>query len=254
MLEQAPVLLVIPTYNEALNLKRLIEEICAEHLALNILVIDDNSPDGTGRLADSLGQTTPRMSVLHRKGKLGIGSAHKEGFQWAIQRGYERILTMDADFSHSPRYLRSLLEGGSSEDVVIGSRYIQGGGLQGWSMVRRFLTHTAHGLTRSFLGISYDCTGGLRLYPVPVLKQVEFQDIRSDGYAFLIEMLFRLTRNGVNIREIPIVINSRHQGKSKISKREILKAVMTLLRLSGQQLLEPKKTARPIHARHAIPL
>jgi len=165
-------------------------------------------------------------------GKLGIGSAHKDGFRYAIERGYHWAITMDADFSHSPEYLPRLLAEASAADVVIGSRYIPGGGLAGWSLPRRLLTHTAHSLTQFLLGIPYDCTGGFRLYPVSMLKQIGFDEIRSEGYAFLIEMIDRVNRKGLSVHQIPIVINSRDKGQSKISRREVLRAAKTLLRLS----------------------
>ena len=234
MTPRAEILVVIPTYNEAENLPQLIREIVQEKLPLEILVIDDHSPDGTGQVAEAMKSEAP-VTVLHRAGKLGIGSAHKEGFRHAIQHGYRWVLTMDADFAHSPRYLKRLLEGSEFADVVVGSRYIQGGGLAGWSRARRILTHTAHWLTTAFLRMPYDCTGGFRLYPVALLKEINLDEIHAEGYAFLIEMLFHIRRKGHTVGEIPIVISTRHRGKSKISRAEILRAVKTLGRLSLQR-------------------
>lgn len=225
------VLLIIPTYNEAGNLPRLIGEIQEQRLPLEILVIDDNSPDGTGRIAEELSRQAP-IQVLHRSGKLGIGSAHREGFRYAMAHGYRWTATMDADFSHSPEYLPALLEKAEPDRVVIGSRYIPGGGVSGWAWHRRWLTHTAHWLTMTLLRIPYDCTGGFRLYPVPLLRQLALDEVHSEGYAFLTELLFHITRRGFRVVEIPIVINSRHKGKSKISRSEIFKAAFTLIRLS----------------------
>jgi len=222
---------IIPTYNEAGNIEDLIRQIHRQGLGLDILVIDDNSPDGTGRIAEALAAEAP-VKVMRRKGKLGIGSAHKDGFRYAMEHDYDWAITMDADFSHSPEVLPSLLAGASAADVVIGSRYIPGGGLAGWSWPRRLLTHTAHSLTGLLLGIPYDCTGGFRLYPVSALRQIRFDQIRSEGYAFLIEMIDLVHRKGLSVHQIPIVINSRDKGQSKISRREILRAVKTLLRLS----------------------
>ena len=230
MEKRSDTLVIIPTYNETGNLEKLLREIQALGLGLDLLVIDDNSPDGTGRLADRLSQEMP-LAVIHRPGKLGIGSAHKEGFRHAITRGYRQAITMDADFSHSPRYLRPMLERSQQADVVVGSRYIPGGGLHGWSVPRLLLTHTAHLLTRVCLGIPQDCTGGFRLYQIERLRNLRFDDVKAEGYAFLMEMLFLVQRQGFTIQEIPIVINSRHHGKSKISKREIFRAVVTLARL-----------------------
>lgn len=231
MKKSADAVVIIPTYNEAGNIERLIREIRAQALPLDILVIDDNSPDGTGRLTEELSRQIP-LQVLHRPCKLGIGSAHKEGFRWALGQGYSTVMTMDADFAHSPAYLREMLEKAGLGKVVIGSRYIRGGGLEGWGLPRLVLTHSAHWLTRRVLGIPYDCTGGLRLYPAGVLKQIHFDKVRSEGYAFLIEMLFQVRKQGFSVAEVPIVISSRRLGKSKISRSEILRAVKTLCRLS----------------------
>ncbi len=235
------VLLIIPTYNEVENIERLLKEIDEQRLPLDILVIDDNSPDGTGTLLEQLARCMP-LTIIHRSGKLGIGSAHKHGFQHAIARGYRYALTMDADFSHAPSYLPAMLAWAASADVVIGSRYIEGGGLSGWSMWRRVVTHTAHGLTRYCLKMPYDCTGGFRLYRTDVLRAIEFNEIRSDGYAFLIEMLYHVTRQKFSVHEMPIVINSRHKGRSKISRTEILHAIKTLGRLHMERWLGRSQT------------
>ena len=236
MLKRADTLLVIPTYNEAGNLERLIREVGAQALPLEILVIDDNSPDGTADLAEALSKEFP-LKVLRRKGKLGVGSAHKEGFRYALEHGYGAVMTMDADFAHSPEYLREMLRQGEASDVVVGSRYLTGGGLSGWSLPRRLLTHTAHRLTVSLLGIPYDCTGGLRLYRSSLLRQIDFDGIRSEGNAFLIEMIFRISRRGFSVSQIPIVIPTRRLGESKVSQSEILRALKTVCRLSLQRML-----------------
>ncbi len=232
------ILVIIPTYNEAENLPKLVREIVQENLPLDLLVIDDHSPDGTGQIAERLKPEAP-VTVLHRSGKLGIGSAHKEGFRYAIRNGYPWAITMDADFAHSPHYLKHLLEASQFAEVVVGSRYIPGGGLAGWSWPRRILTHTAHGLTTALLGIPYDCTGGFRIYSVSLLKEIYLDEIQAEGYAFLIELLFHIRRKGHTVGQIPIVISTRHQGKSKISRSEILKAIQTLLRLSLHRVRTP---------------
>lgn len=230
------VLLIIPTYNEAGNIARLIREIQEQRLPLEILVIDDNSPDGTAKIAEELASEAP-VRVLCRSGKLGIGSAHREGFRYAIEHGYLWAATMDADFSHSPEYLPALLAKADQGRIVVGSRYIPGGGLSGWEWYRRVLTHTAHWLTTNLLKIPYDCTGGFRLYPVPLLRELALEEVHSEGYAFLTELLFHVSRKGFRVVEIPIIINSRHKGKSKISRAEILRAVKTLCRLSLQRMM-----------------
>ncbi len=234
-------LVIIPTYNEVGNIERLLREIVAQGLGLDILVIDDHSPDGTGILLDGLAAELP-LQVIHREKKLGIGSAHERGFDYARERGYAHVLTMDADFAHDPAYLRSVLAHTGEADVVVGSRYMAGGGLRGWSLIRLLLTHTAHWCTTHLLGLPQDCTGGFRLYDVAVFERFDYHQIRSDGYAFLIEMLFYLRRAGCSILEVPITITSRHSGVSKISRVEILNAITTLLRLS---------LARPGRARGA---
>ena len=229
-------LLIIPTYNEAGNITRLLQEVQAEGLEdVQILIIDDNSPDGTGAIAEALSKHMP-LTVIHRAGKLGIGSAHRQGFAYALTQGYGHVMTMDADFSHQPCYLRALLDKARTADVIVGSRYLPGGGLSGWSVTRRVITHTAHWLTTHALGLPQDCTGGLRLYDAAALRAIDFSQIRSEGYAFLIELLFHIRGQGFSIAELPIVINSRHTGESKISRIEILNAVKTLIRLSWHRV------------------
>ncbi|MBI3321299.1 MAG: polyprenol monophosphomannose synthase [Candidatus Omnitrophica bacterium] len=231
---QARTLLVIPTYNEAGNIERLLREVQAEGLEdVEILVIDDNSPDGTGALADALTKRMP-LKVIHRPAKLGIGSAHRQGFAYAIAQGFGHVMTMDADFAHQPCYLHAMLAKAGMADVIVGSRYLPGGGLSGWGLRRRLITYTAHWLTTHVLKLPQDCTGGLRLYDAAVLRAVDFAQIRSEGYAFLIELLFHIKGQGFSIAELPIVINSRHAGESKISRIEIVNAVRTLVRLAVQ--------------------
>lgn len=227
------VLLVIPTYNEAGNIVALLRAVQAQQLGADILVVDDHSPDGTAQLVEALAAELP-VRVLHRPGKLGVGSAHKDGIRHAIEQGYTHVLTMDADFAHDPSYLSVLLAHADAADVVVGSRYLSGGGVSGWTLVRRLITRTAHWLTTRMLGLPYDCTGGFRLYRLSVFERVDYQRIRSDGYAFLIEMFYYVRRAGCSVREIPIVIPSRNCGVSKISKVEIFNAVSTLMRLALQ--------------------
>lgn len=227
-------LLVIPTYNEAGNIEQLLRQIPSAELGLDLLVIDDNSPDGTGMIAEVLAEELP-VRVMHRPAKLGIGSAHKAGFRHALEHGYGRVMTMDADFAHAPSDLASMLSCADRADVVIGSRYLSGGGLAGWSLWRRAITHTAHWLTTHLLGLPYDCTGGFRLYDTAVFEQVDLDAIRSDGYAFLTELLWIIVRAGFTVHELPIVITFREHGASKISRVEILRAVKMLLQLSLQR-------------------
>lgn len=224
-------LVVIPTYNEAGNIERLLRQIPAAAFGLDLLVIDDNSPDGTGVLVEALAGQLP-VRVMQRPAKLGIGSAHKAGFRYALEHGYGRVMTMDADFAHAPSDVASMLACADHADVVIGSRYLSGGGLTGWSLWRRVVSHTAHWLTTHLLGLPYDCTGGFRIYDTAVFEQVDLDAIHSDGYAFLIELLFTIAREGFTVYELPIVVTFREHGASKISRIEILRAVKTLMQLS----------------------
>lgn len=225
-------LLIIPTYNEAGNLQRLVEEIQRLQLGVDLLVVDDHSPDGTGALADALAARLP-VAVIHRDKKLGIGSAHKAGFQYAMDQGYAYVMTMDADFSHSPDYLRPMRALAASADLVIGSRYVQGGGFDRFGLHRLLLTKTVHWLTQSLLGLPYDCTGGLRLYRVAVLQTLDLGRISSDGHALLFELVYRIKQRGGVIREYPITIQSRREGRSKVSVSELLRAAISLIRLAS---------------------
>ena len=227
-------LLVIPTYNERGNIEQLVEEIHRQQLGLDFLIIDDHSPDGTGALADELSRRLP-ITVIHREKKFGIGSAHKAGFRYAMAHQYEYVMTMDADFSHSPEYLRPMLDRAASADVVLGSRYVQGGGFAKFGLHRLLLTKTVHWLTSSLLGLSYDCTGGLRVYRVAALARLdEMEEIPSNSHAFLIEILFHIKRHGGVIHEYPITIQPRREGKSKVSLHELLRSAASLVRLSTQ--------------------
>lgn len=240
---RARTLLVIPTYNEAGNIVSLLRKIHAQPVALEVLVIDDSSPDGTAALVESLASTMP-VAVVRRPGKLGIGGAHKAGFRYAMERGYDRVITMDADFTHDPGYLSVLLAQADAADVVIGSRYVKGGGVIRWSLARRLITHTAHWLTLAVLRLPYDCTGGFRLYNADVFRRVDYQAVQANGYAFLIEMLYEVRRAGCSVLEVPVVIPPRNCGVSKISLAEVRSALTTVFRLAA---------SRPRPARRATP-
>ena len=239
MPDSAEALLIIPTYNEAGNIQRLTWEIQEQQLGLDILVIDDHSPDGTGDLAEQLAREMP-LRVIHRNGKYGIGSAHKLGLRYATEHGYRTAITMDADLAHSPRYLRHMMEKASHADVVIGSRYIEGGDSfrRGW--LRPFISWAAHGLTTCVLKLPYDCTGGLRLYRVSSLKRIEWDQILSDGHAFLMESLYAIQGKGLTILEVPIVVQPRLTGESKVSLTEVLVTGKVFLRL----LLQSRRQRR----------
>lgn len=228
-------LVTIATYNELENLPRLVEEIFAQAPDVEILVIDDNSPDGTGRWCDEKHARDARVHCLHRAGKLGLGTATIAGMQYAIKQGYDQVLNMDADFSHHPRYLPAMLkrmQDGEPVDVVIGSRYIPGGGVQGWPLKRRLMSKGVNIYARALLGLwPRDCSGAFRLYRVELLEKLDFEHIVSRGYSFQEEVLWRLKRLGARFAEVPIVFADRELGVSKINGGEAGAAVRILFRL-----------------------
>ena len=233
-------IVIIPTYNEAENIAPLIENLFLLDVSLDVLVVDDNSPDDTGAVVEQCAQQDDRIQIIHRPEKMGLGTAYTAGFERALQQGYNRIITMDADFSHNPRYIPLLLGLTEDHDLGIGSRYVPGGGVRLWGVHRRALSRGANLLARTVLGLkTNDCTAGFRCYRAEVLRAVHPQSIRADGYSYLIEMLWRVQGAGFDVAETPIVFTDRRQGASKISRNEIFKAALTVLRLalSRQPLL-----------------
>ncbi|RUA17112.1 MAG: polyprenol monophosphomannose synthase [Clostridia bacterium] len=227
------ILIIIPTFNEAENIRPLIERILELDETLDVLVVDDHSPDGTGDIAEAISTETPHVQVIHRPQKLGLGTAYTAGFVQALQQGYDRIITMDADFSHNPRYIPSLLRLSETYDLTIGSRYVPGGGVRLWGLHRRFLSKMANLFARTALGLqAHDCTAGFRCYRASVLETINPHTIRADGYSFLLEMLWRVQKAGFSIGETPIVFTDRRRGASKISQKEILLAAGTVFRLA----------------------
>lgn len=229
-------LVVVPCYNEGDNIRRLVEQILGLGAGLDVLVIDDASPDGTGAIAEELAASHPEVDVLHRPGKLGLGTAYLAGFRHGLDRGYEQVITMDADFSHQPSYLPGLRELGASADLAIGSRYVAGGGASGWPLRRKIVSGTANFLARTVLGISTnDCTAGFRCYSRHALLTVRPESVLSEGYSFLVEMLYRVEKSGLVVREMPIIFVERQAGASKINRAEVYKTLATLgrLRLPG---------------------
>lgn len=239
--------IVIPTYNERENIDLLVKSIQDLALALQIIVVDDNSPDGTGELANDLAGQHPGIHVIHRPGKLGLGTAHIAGMRAALARGAAYIITMDADFSHHPRYLPALIEALDHSDVVIGSRYVPGGGTLCCTAPRKALSRGANLFTRAVLNLcASDATAGFRGYRRAVLESIPLDHIMSDGYSFLIEMLYVCQRHGWQIGEVPIVFENRRRGASKISKTEILKAVQTVVRLGWKRFSGGTTSSRTI--------
>ena len=212
-------LIIIPTYNEYDNLRPLLEQIFTYAPASDILIVDDNSPDGTGKLADEIASQNPQVHVMHRAGKLGLGTAYIAGFKYAVEHQYDAAFEMDADFSHDPRYLPDFLKAIESADLVIGSRYVKGGGTPNWSLLRRFISGGGNIFARVMLGIPVrDCTAGYRCYRRTVLESLGLDTIESQGYAFQVELAYRVYKRGFKIVETPIIFLDRRVGKSKMSR------------------------------------
>ncbi len=231
-------LIIVPTYNELENIRRLLPELMALGPDIHVLVVDDNSPDGTGKLADELAAENDRISVLHRPGKLGLGSAYVAGFKSAIRQDVDCVFEMDADFSHDPAMIPEFIEEIASCDVVIGSRYISGINVVNWPMSRLLLSYFANIYTRLVTGMTIrDTTSGYKCFRREVLENIELDEVRSDGYAFQIEMNFRCWRKGYRIREIPIIFVDRRSGTSKLSQGVINEAVWVVWWLRLQRLL-----------------
>lgn len=226
------VIVVIPTYNEKDNIENLATQILGQDSRINILFVDDNSPDGTGQIADRLAGENPRVRVLHRAGKLGLGSAYREGFAIALDAGADAVIEMDADFSHDPVMLPKFIEMIASYDVVVGSRYINGVSVVNWPIRRLILSYFASVYTRTVTGLKLsDCTGGFKCFRRNVLESIDFTSIKSDGYSFQIEMNFRCHELGYSIGELPIIFVDRHAGTSKMSKQIVREAVFMVWKL-----------------------
>jgi len=231
------VFVVLPTYNEAENISRLVPELMALPVDLNVVVVDDNSPDDTGQLAEDLAVRYPqRMFVMHRSAKLGLGTAYLTGYKCAFGMGADFILTMDADFSHPPKDIPAMVARAAQADVVIGSRYVAGGAMISlWQ--RRLLSRLANALACWLLGLqARDVTAGFRLYRRAVLESVPLDRIFSSGYSFLIEMLYLVQQRGWRVAEVPITYRDRVSGQSKISQNEIFKALYTVARLTFRRM------------------
>jgi dolichol-phosphate mannosyltransferase len=229
---RSKLLVVVPTYIEKENIEELISVLLNLEEKPHILVIDDHSPDGTGDLVQEISLVHPgQIFLIRREAKLGIGSAHVRGFKFGLENNYPYVLTMDADFSHHPKYISQMLRLAGRADIVIGSRYVTGGGTRNWGIVRPIFSRTANFLAKNMLRLrARDCTAGFRLYRKEVLSAIDFDSIYSQGYSFLIEVLYKCQRKGFTIAEVPIIFENRKAGPSKISKWEIVKAVQTLVK------------------------
>jgi dolichol-phosphate mannosyltransferase len=228
-----PRLLVsLATYNEAGNLAALVEEIHKYVPHAHVLVIDDNSPDGTGRIADELAARDPRVHVLHRPGKLGLGTATLAAMNYAIEHGYDYLQNMDADFSHPPRFLPGILAGMDRHDVMIGSRYVAGGGTENWPLVRKAISRSVNTLVRFLFRMPVkDASGAFRCYRVSKLREAHLEETRSRGYSFQQEVLFRCHKAGCKLGEYPIVFENRRAGASKVNTREAVRSIGMILYL-----------------------
>jgi dolichol-phosphate mannosyltransferase len=226
-------LVIIPTYNERDNIQRIVPMALDQDERLDVLVIDDGSPDGTGQLANELAASNPRVHVLHRAGKLGLGTAYLAGFRWGIEQGYDWMFEMDADFSHDPAHLPAFIEALSQYDLVLGSRYLEGRvTVINWPMTRLILSYGANVYARMVTGLPVaDATGGFKAFRRTVLESLDLTRVESEGYAFQIEMSFRAWKKGFRLAEIPIVFVDRTLGESKMSKKIIREAVWKVWKL-----------------------
>lgn len=236
-----PPLVFIPTYNERDNAQRLLTSLLELPQKLDILFLDDNSPDGTGELLDQLATVHPNVYVIHRRSKLGIGSAHYDGISWAYEHQYATLITMDCDFTHRPECINVALQMPEVVDCVIGSRYMKTNSLPGWNLLRRTLTYSGHLMTRIVLGMKYDATGAFRLYRLDRIPRGAFQLVNSKGYSFFFESLYVLVVNGYTIGEFPISLPARTYGHSKMDLREALKSVKLLLSIFLVSKFNPEK-------------
>jgi dolichol-phosphate mannosyltransferase len=243
---KANTLVVVPTYNESENLAALVAAIYAALPETALLIIDDGSPDGTGELADSLRARYATLDVMHRQGKLGLGTAYVEGFRYALQHDYAIVFEMDADFSHDPRYLPDLLAASANADLVIGSRYVPGGQTPDWGFSRRLISGFGNVFARTILRLPFrDCTAGFKCYRRAVVESFDLDAIRLEGYAFQIETVYQAYRKGFRIVEVPIVFPDRKLGTSKMSRDIVAEAFTYVVR---------RRLGGGAHGRHRAPI
>ena len=234
-------LVVIPTYNEIDNIEDFVNQIIK--INVDILIVDDNSPDGTGDLVQKLSENLSQVNLLKRSGKLGLGSAYRDGFKWGLNEGYKYLIEMDADFSHSFSDLNNILQNSKNFDVVIGSRYIPGGGSNGWDFKRKLLSSYANKLSKVLLRSKInDMTSGFRSYTSEALNEINFFTTKSDGYSFQIEMTIRSIEKKLSIKEVPIIFTERSLGNSKMSKKIVYEAFLFLLNNGVKRWLNIKIT------------
>ena len=228
-----PALVIIPTYNERDNVGPITEAVLKADPRVDILVVDDNSPDGTGQFADELAAKEPRIKVLHREKKQGLGRAYLHAFRWALEHDYQYVIEMDADFSHDPRYLSGLIDTAvSGADIALGSRYVEGGGTVNWGVRRQLISQGGSLYARTILGVDIkDLTGGFKCFNRRVLEAIDLDAVQSSGYAFQIELTYRALKKGFTVKEVPIVFEDRRVGQSKMSRKIFLEAVTMVWKL-----------------------
>jgi dolichol-phosphate mannosyltransferase len=230
-------LIVIPTYNEADNIIPLISEIQDLDCDFDILIVDDNSPDGTGQIAEELSRNRQGIHTLHRPGKMGLGTAYVTGFRWGLENNYDYVLEMDCDFSHHPRYLPIFLEKIESADLVIGSRYVKGGGTTNWGLLRKTISWGGNMFARAMLLLkTHDCTSGFRCYRRSTLEIVPWEALHLEGYGFQVGVVFHVERLGGRVVEFPIVFDDRRVGQSKMSGGIVVEAFAFVMRTAIGQI------------------
>jgi dolichol-phosphate mannosyltransferase len=231
-------LVIIPTYNESENIEKIVPLVMEKEASIHVLIVDDNSPDGTGRIADEMAKKDGRVSVIHREKKSGLGTAYIAGFRFALEKGYDLIFEMDCDFSHDPKYVPHFLKAVQEADLVLGSRYIDGVNVINWPMSRLLLSYYANAYSRLVTGLPVkDATGGFKCFRREVLEAIDLDRVKSNGYSFQIEMSFRAWKKGFKIKEIPIVFEDRKVGQSKMSKKIVREAVWMVWKLRLRSLL-----------------
>jgi len=235
-------LIILPTYNEKENVGSLIQDIFKtskkNKLNLNIVVVDDNSPDGTAKVVkDLIPKFKENLFIIEREGKLGLGTAYIAGFKYALNHGFDFAITMDADFSHNPKYLPKMISKMKECDLCVGSRYVPGGGTKNWGLSRKVISRGTNLLAHVLLGLkANDCTAGFRCYRREVLKTIDLNKIYSNGYSFLMEMMYKCQKEMFRVGEIPIIFEDRRVGVSKISRQEIFKALKTLMKFTRDRV------------------
>ena len=225
-------LVIIPTYNEAENISQIIDEVLSQHESVEILIVDDNSPDGTAEIVEKKMEKNSRIHILKRKGKMGLGSAYVAGFKYALKEKYDYIFEMDADFSHDPKVIPQMLEEIKDNDLVIGSRYVDGINVVNWPLIRLMLSYFASKYVYFITGMRIkDPTGGFKCFRREVLEAIDLDNILSDGYSFQIEMNYRVWSKKFRIKEIPIIFTDRRSGQSKMSKKIVREAILVVWKL-----------------------